>query len=119
MLKKWGALILVILLAAASAGSAELVRITLADGASECGSEGVTCEGDVVTITAPGEYLYRDGARYCPFATNLQIVFYRNRKGLVLVKFLANEEETLIPELKAYSGPYYRWDDVKGYVNDK
>ena len=57
MLKKWGALILVILLAAASAGSAELVRITLADGASECGSEGVTCEGDVVTITAPGEYL--------------------------------------------------------------
>ena len=69
--------------------------------------------------TAPGEYLYRDGARYCPFATTLQIVFYRNRKGLVLVKFLANEEETLIPELKAYSGPYYRWDDVKEYVNDK
>ena len=29
MLKKWGALILVILLAAASAGSAELIQITL------------------------------------------------------------------------------------------
>ena len=39
MLKKWGALILVILLAAASAGSAELIQITLADGGSECGSE--------------------------------------------------------------------------------
>ena len=70
-------------------------------------------------LTAEEAYRNWNGARYCPFATNLQIVFYRNRKGLVLVKFLANEEETLIPELKAYSGPYYRWDDVKGYVNDK
>ena len=57
MLKKWGALILVILMAAASAGNAELIKITLADGGSECGSEAVKCEGDTVTITAPGEYL--------------------------------------------------------------
>ena len=57
MLKKWGALLLAILLAAASAGSAELIQITLADGRSECGSDAVKCEGDAVTITAPGEYL--------------------------------------------------------------
>ena len=57
MLKKWGALILVILLAAVSAGSAELIQITLADGGSECGSDAVICEGNTVTITAPGEYL--------------------------------------------------------------
>ena len=57
MLKKWGALFLAVLLAAASAASAELIGITLADGASECGSDAVVIEGDTVTITAPGEYL--------------------------------------------------------------
>ena len=57
------------------------------------------------------------GPLHCPFSANLQIVFYRNRKGEVLVKFLANEQETLIPELKAVSGPYYSWDDVKAYLN--
>jgi len=57
-----------------------------------------------------------NGARLCPFAANLQLIFYKNRKGEVLVKFLANEQETLIPELEAYSGPYYRWVDVKNYV---
>ena len=46
-------------------------------------------------------------------------MFYKNRKGVVLVKFLANEEETLIPELKACSGPYYRWEDVKDYISKK
>ena len=57
-----------------------------------------------------------NGPRLCPFAANLQMVFYRNRKGVVLVKFLANEQETPIPELEAYSGPYYRWEDVKAYI---
>ena len=57
MLKKWGAILLVILLAAASAGSAELIQVTLADEGCECGSDTVICEGDTVTITAPGEYL--------------------------------------------------------------
>ena len=33
--------LLVILMAAASAGNAELIKITLADGGSECGSEAV------------------------------------------------------------------------------
>ncbi|MBR1707178.1 MAG: histidine-type phosphatase [Bacteroidales bacterium] len=53
------------------------------------------------------------GARYCPFAANLQIIFYRNKADDILVKFLVNEEETLIPVLTPVSGPYYRWDDVK------
>ena len=57
-----------------------------------------------------------NGPKLCPFAANLQLVFYRNRKGDVLVKFLANEQETPIPELDAYSGPYYRWEDVKTYI---
>ena len=54
-----------------------------------------------------------------PFATNLQIVFYKNRKGDVLVKFLHNEKETLIRGLEPVEGPYYSWkavkDNIKGY----
>ena len=53
-------------------------------------------------------------ALYTPFAANLQIMFYRSKKQEdILVKFLLNEKETLIPELTAVQGPYYRWDDVK------
>ena len=50
----------------------------------------------------------------CPFAANLQIIFYRSRKATdpVLVKFLVNERETAIPALQAVKGPYYNWADV-------
>lgn len=68
-------------------------------------------------LTAEEAYRSWNGTLHCPFAANLQIVFYKNRKGDVLVKFLTNERETLIPELDAFSGPYYRWEDVKEYVS--
>ncbi len=55
------------------------------------------------------------GFRRMPMASNLQIVFYHNRKGDVLVKFLFNEKETAIPSLTAVSGPYYKWEDVRNY----
>lgn len=48
-----------------------------------------------------------------PMASNLQIIFYRNKKGEVLVKFLYQEEERLLRGLEPVSGPYYRWEDVK------
>ncbi len=67
-------------------------------------------------LTPEQAYGNWNGAKLCPYAANLQLIFYRNRKGLVLVKFLANEQETLIPELEAYSGPYYKWVDVKNYI---
>ena len=67
-------------------------------------------------LTAEQAYGSWNGAKLCPYAANLQIIFYRNRKGVVLVKFLANEQETLIPELEAYSGPYYKWVDVKNFI---
>jgi len=46
-------------------------------------------------------------------ASNLQMVFYRNRKGEVLVKLVYNERETSIPALESFSGPYYRWSDLR------
>ena len=56
---------------------------------------------------------------YCfeqmPMASNLQMIFYKDKKGDVLVKILRNEQETTIPALKPYKGPYYRWKDLRDY----
>ncbi len=49
--------------------------------------------------------------------SNIQMIFYRNRKGDVLVKLMYNEKETTIPALQTFSGPYYRWSDLKEYFN--
>ncbi|MBO4475680.1 MAG: hypothetical protein J5737_03045 [Bacteroidales bacterium] len=51
------------------------------------------------------------GYFYTPFACNLQMVFYRNRAGEVLVKFYINEREARCTLLDG--GPYYRWEDLK------
>ena len=53
------------------------------------------------------------GSKYCPLAANLQMIFYRNRSGDVLVKFLVNEQETPVRGLQPVEGPYYRWSDFK------
>ena len=50
-----------------------------------------------------------------PMGSNLQIIFYRNGEGDVLVKFLYNERETAIGAISPVSGPYYRWSDVKAW----
>lgn len=49
-----------------------------------------------------------------PLAANIQIVFYRNKKGKVLVKFLVNEKESSLTELSG--GPYYKWEDVRALL---
>ena len=50
-----------------------------------------------------------------PMASNLQFVFYRNRAGDALVKFLYNEHEVPLTPLQPVSGPYYRWTEVRPY----
>ena len=47
-----------------------------------------------------------------PMGASLQLVFYRNDSGDILVKVLQNEQEGTLP-LEAVSGPYYRWNDFK------
>jgi hypothetical protein len=54
-----------------------------------------------------------------PMATNIQMVFYKNKKGEVLTKVLYNEKEAVIPGLQPLSGPYYRWSDLKAYFLDR
>ena len=49
--------------------------------------------------------------------SNIQMIFYRNRTDDVLVKLMYNEKETTIPALQTFSGPYYRWSDLKEYLN--
>ena len=53
------------------------------------------------------------GPKYVCLACNLQLVFYRSRKGPVLVKFLVNEKETLLRGLEPVQGPYYDWSVVR------
>ena len=56
-----------------------------------------------------------------PMACNIQLVFYRPKKGKagdVLVKALLNEREATLP-VKAAQGPYYRWNDLRQYYLEK
>ena len=48
-----------------------------------------------------------------PMASNLQLIFYRNKAGHVLVKLLYQEQERLLRGLKPVEGPYYDWETVK------
>lgn len=71
-------------------------------------------------LEGPGDRMSADevsqkwfGPKYICLACNLQMIFYRNKKGHVLVKFLVNEKETLLRGLEPVQGPYYDWDVVK------
>ncbi len=59
--------------------------------------------------------------RIFPMACNIQLVFYRPKKGKkgdILVKALLNEREMTMPG-KPVSGPYYRWEDLRQYYLEK
>lgn len=51
---------------------------------------------------------------FSPKASNIQLVFFRNKTGDVIVKFLLNEREIGIP-CKTDIYPFYRWIDVRNY----
>lgn len=52
-----------------------------------------------------------------PMASNVQIVFFKNKKGDVICKFLRNEREVSIPcDTDMY--PFYRWDDARKVLNE-
>ncbi len=52
-------------------------------------------------------------ANCMPMAANLQLVFYRNNAGDVLVKILFNERETRVRGLETVAGGFVRWDDLR------
>ena len=62
--------------------------------------------------------------RIYPMACNVQLVYYRPKKGDgdILVKALLNENETTIanlPKVEGVEGYYYKWTDVRAYFTKK
>ncbi len=59
--------------------------------------------------------------RIYPMACNIQLIFYRPKKGKaghVLVKAMLNEREASLP-VATDNWPYYRWQDVRKYYVEK
>ena len=59
--------------------------------------------------------------RIFPMACNVQLVFYRPKKGRdgdILVKALLNEREVSMP-VEPVKFPYYRWEDLRAYYTTK
>lgn len=55
--------------------------------------------------------------KYLCMGSNLQMAFYKNKAGSVLVKFLYNEQETTIPALASSApAPYYDWEELRPYL---
>ena len=54
--------------------------------------------------------------RIFPMACNIQLIFYKPKKGDgdILVKAMLNERETTLP-VPTTMHPYYRWNDVRAY----
>lgn len=50
-----------------------------------------------------------------PMALNIQFVFYKNKKGEVLVRMMYNEKDMVLP-IESDLAPYYRWEDFKRYA---
>ena len=51
-----------------------------------------------------------------PMAANVQFVFFRNKRGTVLVKVLVNEQERTFPGLETVNGVYYEWPVLREYL---
>lgn len=52
-----------------------------------------------------------------PMASNMQMVFFRNKQGDVIVKFMMNEKEIAI-DMPSDIFPFYRWNDVRNYLRE-
>ena len=69
-----------------------------------------------VYTPADRSHNYQPAWKRLSMAVNLQMIFYKDRKSDILVKFLCNERETKIPSLDAVEGIYYRWTDVRSHI---
>jgi hypothetical protein len=47
-----------------------------------------------------------------PMASNIQLIFFKNKQGDILVKFMLNEQEVAIP-CATDNFPFYRWADAR------
>lgn len=56
---------------------------------------------------------YWNISEICPMATNLQLIFFRNKSGNVKVRIMHNETDARIPFGK---GPFYNWNELKDFL---
>lgn len=72
-----------------------------------------------VAVAGPAEvYKHWCDFKATPMASNVQIVFFENKAGDVLVKFMHNEKEVHVP-VKTDQWPFYHWNDVKEYYQKR
>lgn len=50
-----------------------------------------------------------------PMASNLQIIFYRNKSGEIIVKVRYNEKDVALPMANQETAPYYKWEDFRRF----
>ena len=53
-------------------------------------------------------------SRISSMSVNVQLIFYRNKKGDVLVRFLRSERDIRIP-VKTDCYPFYKWEEFRAY----
>ena len=72
-----------------------------------------------VAVAGPAEvYKHWCDFKATPMASNVQIVFFENKAGNILVKFMHNENEVHVP-VKTDQWPFYHWNDVKEYYQKR
>lgn len=72
-----------------------------------------------VAVAGPAEvYKHWCDFKATPMASNVQIVFFENKAGDILVKFMHNENEIHVP-VKTDQWPFYHWNDVKEYYQKR
>ena len=55
-------------------------------------------------------------AEVVPMCANLQMVFYNNKAGDVLVRIMLNERPAIIPAMTPIYGIYYHWSDIRSHI---
>ena len=72
-----------------------------------------------VAVAGPAEvYKHWCDFKATPMASNVQIVFFENKAGDILVKFMHSENEVHVP-VKTDQWPFYHWNDVKEYYQKR
>lgn len=72
-----------------------------------------------VAVAGPTEvYKHWCDFKVTPMASNVQIIFFENKAGDILVKFMHNENEVHVP-VKTDQWPFYHWNDVKDYYQKR
>lgn len=107
--------------------------VTTADQYIADNSNGATLrfghDGNIVPLAAlmrlPGTFGYTNDMdsiytvwndfAVSPMASNMQMIFFKNKAGDILVKVMMNEREVTLP-VNTETPPFYRWDDLRQYL---